>query len=77
MRVYVCVINVVFSWVGDNARGGSPGAQRFQEKTRLRAGDIRGFTGGKLKVCACVLRVVHDGALHEALCLWCLWSDLL
>lgn len=51
-RSQACVyfLNVVFFSVGDDSRGGSPGAQRFQEKTRLRAGDIRGFTGGKLKV---------------------------
>lgn len=54
MCVCVCVINVVFSSVGDDSRGGSPGAQRFQEKTRLRAGDIGGFVGGNLKVCVCV-----------------------
>lgn len=75
----MCVINVVFSWVGDNARGGSPGAQRFQEKTRLRPGDIRRFTGGKLKacVCACVCCVWCMAVPGMKLCLWCLWSDWL
>lgn len=45
--------HVVFFWVGDDSRGGSPGAQRFQEETRLRAGDIWRFARGKLKVCVC------------------------
>lgn len=44
----VCFKNVVFFSVGDDPRGGSPGAQRLQEETRLCAGDIRGFARGKL-----------------------------
>jgi len=33
--------NAVAVAIGDNTRGSPPGAQLFQEKTRLRAGDIR------------------------------------
>lgn len=81
----VCFINVVFFSVGDNSRGGSPGAQRFQEKTRLRAGDIGGFTGGKLKVCvwACTAPLTDSSLLCVVFgawwspCLWCVWLDLL
>lgn len=38
-----CFINAVAFATGDNARGSPPGAQRFQEKTRLCAGDIGGL----------------------------------
>lgn len=45
----LCVfLNTAFVAAGDDARGSPPGAQRVQEKTRLRPGDIGGLAGGGL-----------------------------
>lgn len=43
-----CVLFFLPVIVGDDARRGSPGAQRLQEKTRLCSGDIWGLAGGKV-----------------------------